>query len=104
MLVLRNLAAALTILGGSFPIKDDIRKFNTKRIRNKSTLKRAARRLNTNIPRAELYYINRLEELIMKHKIVERVGQAHENSTSKAWDLRSSPFCVGLSNVVLDRA
>ena len=44
----------------------------------------AARRLNTNIPSAELYYINRSEELITKHKIVERVGQAHENSTSKA--------------------
>ena len=44
----------------------------------------AARRLNTNIPSAGLYYINRLEELIMKHKIVDRVGQAHENSTSKA--------------------
>ena len=42
------------------------------------------RRLNTNIPSGELYYINRLEELIRKHKIVERVGQAHENSTSKA--------------------
>ena len=39
----------------------------------------AARRLNTNIPSAELYYINRLEELITKHKIVERVGQAHKN-------------------------
>ena len=43
-----------------------------------------ARRLNTNIPSGKLYYINRLEELITKHKIVERVGQAHENSTSKA--------------------
>ena len=43
-----------------------------------------ARRLNTNIPSGELYYINRLEELITKHKIVERVGQAHKNSTSKA--------------------
>ena len=44
----------------------------------------AARRLNTNIPSGKLYYINRLEELITKHKIVERVGQAHEKSTSKA--------------------
>ena len=44
----------------------------------------AAMRLNTNIPSAKLYYISRLEELIMKHKIVERVGQAHKNSTSKA--------------------
>ena len=44
----------------------------------------AARRLNTNIPSAELYYTNRLEELITKHKVVERVGQAHESSTSKA--------------------
>ena len=44
----------------------------------------AERCLNTNIPIGELYYINRLEELITKHKIVERVGQAHKNSTSKA--------------------
>ena len=44
----------------------------------------AARCLNTNIPSANRYYINRLEELITKHKIVERVGQAHKNSTSKA--------------------
>ena len=36
------------------------------------------------LPRAKLYYINRLEKLITKHKILERVGQAHENSTSKA--------------------
>ena len=47
-------------------------------------VRESARRLNTNIPIGELYYINRLEELITKHKIVERVGQAHENSTSKA--------------------
>ena len=47
-------------------------------------LRAAAKRLNTNIPSGELYYINRLEELITTHKIVERVGQVHENSTSKA--------------------
>ena len=44
----------------------------------------AARRLNNNIPSGELYYINRLEELTTKHKIVDRVGQAHKNSTLKA--------------------
>ena len=44
----------------------------------------AARHLNTNIPSGELYYINRFEELIIKHKIVEIVGQAHENSKSNA--------------------
>ena len=44
----------------------------------------AARRLNTNTPSGELYYINRLEELITNHKIVEKVGQAHDKSTSKA--------------------
>ena len=37
----------------------------------------AARRLNTNIPSGELYYIYRLEDLITKHKILERVGQEH---------------------------
>ena len=44
----------------------------------------SARRLNTNIPSGEIYYINRLEELTTKHKIVERVGQVQENSTLKA--------------------
>ena len=44
----------------------------------------AARRLNTGIPTAERNYINRMEELISQHRIVERVGQAHANSTSKA--------------------
>ena len=43
----------------------------------------AARRLNTAIPHAECNYINRMEELITKHKIVERVGQAYKTSTSK---------------------
>ena len=47
-------------------------------------LRAEARRLNTNIPSGELYYINRLEELIKKHKIVQRVVQAHENTTLKA--------------------
>ena len=53
----------------------------------------AARCLNTNIPSGKLYYINRLEELITKHKIVDRVGQAHENSTSKA------SFKIKLDNI-----
>ena len=44
----------------------------------------AARRLNTGIPTAERNYINRMEELITQHRIVERVGLTHENSTSKA--------------------
>ena len=44
----------------------------------------AARRLKTNIPSGKLYYINKLEELITKHKIVGRFGQVHDNSTSKA--------------------
>ena len=44
----------------------------------------AERRLITNTPSRKLYYINKLEELITKHKMVERVVQAHKNSTSKA--------------------
>ena len=42
-------------------------------------VKAVARRINTNIPSGKLYYINRLEKLITKHKIVERVGQVHKN-------------------------
>ena len=53
----------------------------------------AARRLNTNIHSCELYYINRLEELITKHKIVERVVQAHENSQK---DLKSDASRLSL--------
>ena len=43
----------------------------------------AARRLNTAIPCAKRNYINRMEELITKHKIVEIVGQAYDTSTLK---------------------
>merc|ERR1712086_1047263 len=43
----------------------------------------AARRLNTAIPRAASNYVGRLEELIVDHKLIERVGKAHESSKSK---------------------
>ena len=44
----------------------------------------AARRLNTQIPSAEKNYLERFEDLIIEHKIVERVGAANDKSTSKA--------------------
>ena len=44
----------------------------------------AARRLNTQIPSAEKNYLERFEDLIIEHKIVERVGAANDMSTSKA--------------------
>ena len=43
----------------------------------------AARRLNTQIPSAEKNYLERFEDLIIEHKIVERVGAANDKSTSK---------------------
>ena len=43
----------------------------------------AARRLNTTIPRAASNYVGRLEDLIVDHKLIERVGKAHESSKSK---------------------
>ena len=43
----------------------------------------AARRLNTAIPRAASNYVGRLEDLIVDHKLIERVGKAHESSKSK---------------------
>lgn len=44
----------------------------------------AARRLNTQIPSAERMYVHKFEDLIIEHKIVERVGQANNKATSKA--------------------
>ena len=42
------------------------------------------RRQKTLIPSAVKKYLERLENLIMGHKIVERVGAANDKSTSKA--------------------
>ena len=38
--------------------------------------------MNTTIPRTEINYIGRLEDLIVEHRLVERVGESHETSTS----------------------
>ena len=43
----------------------------------------AARRLNTAIHRAASNYVGRLEDLIVDHKLIERVCKAHESSKSK---------------------
>ena len=46
----------------------------------------AARRLNSQIPisREKKNYLERFEDLIIEHKIVERVGAANDKLTSKA--------------------
>ena len=43
----------------------------------------AARQLNTAIPRAASNYVGRLEDMIVDHNLIERVGKAHESSKSK---------------------
>ena len=43
----------------------------------------AARRLNTTIPKAETNYLNKLESLVVKHLIVERLNRANSTSKSK---------------------
>ena len=52
----------------------------------------AARRLNTAVPRAASNYVGRLEDLIVDHKLIERVGKAHGSFKSKEelkWELDS---------------
>ena len=43
-----------------------------------------ARRLNTNIPRAAENYVNQFEKNFLWHKIIQRIGAAHEPSPNKA--------------------
>ena len=46
-----------------------------------------ARRLNTKIPRAGEKYVEKFENNIIQHNIVQRLGAAHESSTIK-WIFR----------------
>ena len=43
-----------------------------------------ARRLNTNIPQAAEKYVNQFKTTIIRHKIIQRLGAAHESSPNKA--------------------
>ena len=43
-----------------------------------------ARLLNTNIPQAAEKYVNQFETTIIQHKIIQRLGAAHESSPNKA--------------------
>ena len=43
----------------------------------------AARRLNTTIPKAETNYLHKMESLVIKHRIVERLNRADFTSKSK---------------------
>jgi hypothetical protein len=50
----------------------------------------ASQRLNTKIPRAATEYARILEEKIIQHRLIERVGKAHTKSRSKqsiTWQL-----------------
>ena len=44
----------------------------------------AARRLDTTIPSTVDNYVGQLEDLIVDHKLIERVGEAHETASSIA--------------------
>ena len=43
-----------------------------------------ARRLNTHIPRAADKYVNKFQDNVLHHKIIQRLRVAHESSTIKA--------------------
>lgn len=45
----------------------------------------AARRLNTRIPHVAKAYTERLEQLIIGHRMIERIGAIHESGRSSAW-------------------
>ena len=42
-----------------------------------------ARRLNTNIPGAADSYTNKVDDQLLRHRVIERVGEAHETSITK---------------------
>ena len=44
-----------------------------------SIFRSAARRLNSRIPAASEDYTDRFEHLVLKHKLIERLGKAHES-------------------------
>ena len=48
----------------------------------------AARRLNTRIPEVATKYITALEKLISRHRLIERLGHAHESGRSNKWIAR----------------
>ena len=47
-------------------------------------LRSCARRLNTKLPGVVAKYNDKLEELVLEHRIIERMGEAHEHSSSNA--------------------
>ncbi len=48
-------------------------------------LRPAARRLNTRIPKVAESYSLRLEEIIVKHKLIEQVGEIYDQKKSRQW-------------------
>ena len=47
-------------------------------------LRPCARRLNTKLPGVVARYNDKLEDLVLEHRIIERMGEAHENSGTDA--------------------
>ena len=46
-----------------------------------SIVRLAARRLHSRIPAAAEDYSDRFEHLVLEHKLIERLGKAHESSS-----------------------
>ena len=46
-----------------------------------SIVRSAARRLNSRIPAAAEDYSDRFEHLVLEHKLIKRLGKAHESSS-----------------------
>jgi hypothetical protein len=44
-----------------------------------------ARRLNTRIPKTAQLYVKKLEELILRHRLIERIGAVHTSSKGDKW-------------------
>jgi hypothetical protein len=42
-----------------------------------------SRRLNTTLPGVANRYTEKLDELILRHRLIERMGEAHEKSNSR---------------------
>ena len=46
-----------------------------------SNVPAAARRLNSRIPRATEKYSENFEQLVIEHRLIQRLGEAHESSS-----------------------
>ena len=62
--------------------------------------------LNTTIPGAESKYVGRLKDLIVEHRLIERVGQAHTllSSASKTCAGGAIPYLLSQGHPETERA